>query len=742
MNNKYDGVTKTKMKTFNYENESYYINLVNKKLKNNNYYEIAVTDESSNTKTEWLILLEKWLKSIENKSLEYVISLDNNLSSVALTQSIQNQIDEAYQLGYTKVSFPMNSTIEVIDICDGLRPNNNYKPTLLFLRSNTIYDLNGSTIKIKSNNYIGYNILLLELLDRTILKNGNIIGDKDTHLYDNTSTHEFGCGILFYGSKKSKLQNLNISNMTGDGCYMSGIISYYSKNIQQSDMIEGTIDNNTGEDTNGIGYRLTKFIELNSLLNSDDINKGLSLNNKLILFPGNPWGYGSAGQFSKKEVTVLFYNESYTFISAIDSLIIQPINIPQGAYYIKYYFPNTDMSSMTDQLMMLRIGELSEECFVDGCDIGYCRRQGCTVAKSINSGIINSIIHDIKGTLPQSCIDIEDGEHATQSIIVENNIFKDSPVGVVCYDGSYHTINKNYFNKLKYPLSINASAGVSINNCTIIGGDIVSLSAHTTIPSYLPQNLIINNINIINPNRVVIDGSTYFSGGVIKNANYIGISNGAYVENSTFSQKYSAALKYDIDNSQIYNCKFLCNDNVYLINIKNSNLNTVELTKGSVLLAGNTIIKNSIINQFTFLSSYPSDSKLVFDNCTLGIISNPWKAASAPIAPIDIEFENCIITQQTESVYGIIPLYTNTNISFNSCQITDLLNNKLHHCPGLKGTVKYKDCTIRGKKNSILCNYSVDTGKIYLIDSKIINIIRPDMTNINIIDEDCEWRNE
>lgn len=724
MNNKYEGVTKPKMKILNYE------------------YEIAATDESNNTKTEWLSLLEKWLKSIENKSLEYVISLDNNLSSVDLTKSIQKQIDEAYQLGYSRVSFPLNSTIEVIDVCDGVRPNDNYKPTLLSLRSNTTYDLNGSTIKIKPNNYIGYNIFSLELLDRTILKNGTVIGDKDTHSYDGTSTHEWGAGIAFLGSKKTKIQNLNISGMTGDGCYIDGIISYYSKNIEQSDMIQGIIDSTTGEDADGVGYRLTKFIELNSLLNNDDTRKGLSLNNKLILLPGNPWVYGSAGQFSKKEVTVLFYNESYTFISAIDSLMIQPINIPQEAYYIKYYFPNLDMNSMTNQLMMLRIGELSEECYIDGCDIGYCRRQGCTISKSINSGVMNSIIHDIKGTLPQSCIDIEDGEHATQSVIIENNIFKDSPNGVICYDGNYHTINKNYFDKLKYPLSINASAGVSINDCTIIEGEIISLCAHTTIPSYHPQNLIINNINIINPNRVVIDGSTYFSKGIIKNANYIGISNGAYIENSTFSQEYSTILGYDISNSKIYNCKFLCNNNIYLINVKNSNLNTVELTTGYVLLSGNTIIKDSTINQFTFPSYYPSYSKLVFDNCILGTTSNPWKAASPPIAPIDIEFKNCIITQQTESIYGIIPLYTNTNINFNSSQITDLMNDKLHLCPRFEGTVKYKNCTIKGKKNSKLCNYSVDTGKIYLIDSKIINIIRPDITNINIIDEDCEWRVE
>lgn len=727
------------MKSLNYEN--YYINLANKQSKELNidtHHEIAVTNECS--EAEWLEPFEKWLKSFKTQNIEYIVSLDNSLSSVALTQSIQNQIDEAYELGYTRVAFPLNAEIEVIDLYDGLRPNSNYTPTFLSLKSNTVYDLNGSTIKVKANNYIHYNVISLQLLDRTILKNGNIIGDKDNHSYDDTSTHEWGYGVLFSGSKQTRIENLNISKMTGDGCYMGGIISYYSTNVSQADMVKGIINNTTGEDADGDGYRLTKFIELSSLLNSADINKGLSLNNKLILFAGNSSGYGPAGQFSKKEVSVLFYNSSYTFLSEIDSIIMQPINIPQGACYIKYYFPNTDMTSMTNQLMMLRIGELSEECYIDGCDIGNCRRQGCSISKSINSGVINSIIHDIKGTSPQSCIDIEDGGHTTQSIIIENNIFKNSPCGVICYDGSYHTINKNYFHKISYPISVNTSAGVSINDCTMVGGK-VGFSAISTSSAYLPQNLTVNNINVINADQFRLEGNVHFSGGTVKNAKNISISKGAYAENILFSQEYTVPANHIIDSSQLFNCTFTSNDNVYLINVKNSILDTIELTKGAIILGGNTTIKNSTINQFKFLSSYPLNSKLLFYNCILGITDNPWGVTSNPSTTTNIKFINCIITEQTESAYGLIPLYDNTSIIFENSQITDLVNNNLHYSNKLKGLVKYKNCTIKGKSGAVLYNINTDVEGVYLIDSEIVNFTRPDITDTKIIDEDCEWRN-
>ena len=182
--------------------------------------------------------------NINKTGITYLIKIDSKLSSKELTQSIQEQINEVYNLGYRKVIFPSNSDIEIIDEYDGVKSNDKHKPKLLKLKTRTDYDLNGSTIRVKTNNYRGYNVFSMILLENTIIHDGIIIGDKDTHIFDEENSHEWGCGIEFAGTKNCRVENIEIYNMTGDGSYIGRLLSYYSTNIQQNEMVVGKIDNN------------------------------------------------------------------------------------------------------------------------------------------------------------------------------------------------------------------------------------------------------------------------------------------------------------------------------------------------------------------------------------------------------------------------------------------------------------------------------------------------------------------
>ena len=256
-------------------------------------------------KKEWKsneLITKEALNNIENGIDEidktiYHIEIPNDINSPYLMREfIQNEINYAYENKYNKVKFPKQQIIEMIDECNGVavdNTNKKYMPNMLNLKSNTEYDLNGCTLKISPNNYSGYRIVNCVLLKNTILKNGAIEGDKLEHDYSTIeSSHEWGYGVYIGSCKMCSIQHIEIKNLTGDGSYMGGILSYYSTNTSQSSTELGSIDFETGENIDGdTTYRLKDYIKLDDLLNEDDINNGLSKNNKLFLFPGNGHGY-------------------------------------------------------------------------------------------------------------------------------------------------------------------------------------------------------------------------------------------------------------------------------------------------------------------------------------------------------------------------------------------------------------------------------------------------------------------
>ena len=87
--------------------------------------------------------------------------------------------------------------------------------------SNTEIDLNSSEIMLQENDKTGYTILGILNMENVTIKNGKITGDKEKHNYTGNSAHEWGMGINIAGSDNVDLENLEISEMTGDGIYIT-----------------------------------------------------------------------------------------------------------------------------------------------------------------------------------------------------------------------------------------------------------------------------------------------------------------------------------------------------------------------------------------------------------------------------------------------------------------------------------------------------------------------------------------
>lgn len=88
-------------------------------------------------------------------------------------------------------------------------------------KSNIKINLRGDIV-IKPNAYQNYSIVqLLNANNVRIEGNGRIIGDKDTHDYSQSGTHEWGFGVQIYGCNNINIDGVSISECTGDGIYVS-----------------------------------------------------------------------------------------------------------------------------------------------------------------------------------------------------------------------------------------------------------------------------------------------------------------------------------------------------------------------------------------------------------------------------------------------------------------------------------------------------------------------------------------
>jgi hypothetical protein len=91
-------------------------------------------------------------------------------------------------------------------------------PHTISLPSQLDVDLNGATFVQVTTSAPAYSIFTIEGQDNVKLRNGTLIGDKNTHIYKGSEydTHEWGFGVHVRGSNNVVIDNLNVSNMTGD----------------------------------------------------------------------------------------------------------------------------------------------------------------------------------------------------------------------------------------------------------------------------------------------------------------------------------------------------------------------------------------------------------------------------------------------------------------------------------------------------------------------------------------------
>ncbi|QFG05498.1 tail spike [Bacillus phage 031MP002] len=89
-----------------------------------------------------------------------------------------------------------------------------------------------ATFLVLENDAVGYSLFYINLAENITMKGGRIIGDRYKHTYtyheEKTKTHEWGYGIHIRGSKNINIENVFVSDCTGDNIWIAanGMMNY------------------------------------------------------------------------------------------------------------------------------------------------------------------------------------------------------------------------------------------------------------------------------------------------------------------------------------------------------------------------------------------------------------------------------------------------------------------------------------------------------------------------------------
>ncbi|MHA6485035.1 right-handed parallel beta-helix repeat-containing protein [Paenibacillus sp. strain BS8-2] len=349
---------------------------------------------------------------------------NNGTKPVETTKGINRALAWAHKSGITAITLPpgiymvdKNSHIEMV-------------PHMLFELSDKV------TIQKETNNKENYVLMKVGFGDDNVTIRGGIYkGDKDTHDYSKKEsphtpgTHESGYGISVVGARNLTIENVTSTHFTGDGLGI-GAHGTLVRDLYENSFVSGGIDDKGKFIANANQIRTTKPLKFDHAIFKD--RREFELANPIKL---------------KRTFHIYFYTSKNVWISSIRNVNARDIlQIPDGASYAHLVF---DQPSFKDAYIEQWNRALSENIVVQDSEFAYNRRQGITIGGADGILIMNNELHHMKGTMPQSGIDVEGGfgENGNRNlnIIIKNNQFhNNASYDVILYDGKDAIIEGNH----------------------------------------------------------------------------------------------------------------------------------------------------------------------------------------------------------------------------------------------------------------------------------------------------------
>lgn len=343
---------------------------------------------------------------------------------VETTKGINNALRWAAQKGKAITSLPSGKYL--ID-----------KNSRINMVSNMVFDLPMDAVLQKETNgkesyqlmYLGYGVR------NVTLKGGTYAGDKETHNYSkkdhkhSPGTHEGGYGIITQGASNVTIDGVKAINFTGDGL-MLGAHGTLAMDLYEGHFISGAIDDKGKNISNAKKIRTKRPQNFsNAIFKTEhefELSNAVKLPNSFDIF---------------------FYKANGSFIKKLANVKVRDIiQIPKGASQFHLVF---DQAAKKGAYVEFWNRAVTKNAVVQNSEFAYNRRQGITVGGAEHVLITNNSLHHMKGTMPQSGIDLEggfgeNGNRNSNITIKSNKFYNNASYDVILYDGRDAIVEDNH----------------------------------------------------------------------------------------------------------------------------------------------------------------------------------------------------------------------------------------------------------------------------------------------------------
>lgn len=402
---------------------------------------------------------------------------------VETTRGINRALAWAHKSGITAATLPAGTyTID--------------KNGRIEMVGNMLFELSDQvTIQKEPNGKENYHLMYVGYGDNNVtLRGGNYKGDKDKHDYSKKDaphtpgTHESGFGISVSGAQNLTIEGVTATHFTGDGLIL-GAHGTMVRDLYDNSFVSGGIDDKGKPVVNAKQIRTVKPLKFDNAIFKE--RREFEMTNPIKL---------------NRSFDVYFYSSKNALIGSKQNVIVRDImQIPDGTSYAHLVF---DQASFKGAYIEQWNRAVSTDVVVKNSEFAFNRRQGITIGGADRVLIEGNELHHMKGTLPQSGIDVEGGfgenGNRNTNIFIKNNKFHhNASYDVILYDGKDAVVEGNHLaSKGAIGLAVSEPfTGATIRNNHFDGTRIIAYHDVTFI-----NNRMNDSFTMLEGPRISIDG--------------------------------------------------------------------------------------------------------------------------------------------------------------------------------------------------------------------------------------------
>lgn len=579
-------------------------------------------------------------------------------TSAGLNQALQY----AKSKGFSKIILP-----------EGTYLIDESNPIVIDLK-NTVIDLNGSTLQINTNGLEKYSVVVIkDGAENVRLTNGIIRGDKDTHDYSTIKgPHEWGCGISFLSGKNLQMDNVTVTNVTGYGIYTDNGISdnrFYT--LYTKDVTQGNISDDGSIVADPTKTRTMYPYDISVCGGQFEL--------------GYTLGYEGYPYLLNRQYTAYFYSQDMNFIQKTECLQYRKADIPAGAKYVHFVFPQASIVSDEEVYAWISNFKPPTHVKVTGCLIKGNRSLGLGFCGGQQWVIENNIFESNGGNAPSHAVDFEDGWELMQDIVFRNNKFISNDNDLVVSAGDNLVFEGNEFEK-------GATFWERTTNYTVKGNKfnggaatyrIKKEGCQITDNQYIKSSISaesFSSLAISFTNESLIDSN-------------ISVAAGTKLINSTISAAGFPFMK----NATMENCTIeMVSAQAVDLTFKNCTINNTHLN-----LYSEDYFKNCQITNSTF-STQTNTTKVQFKDSEFvnsQMLYNTWAAAA------ETTIEGCKAVMNTNLPLVSLAAGKTHNLAFKNNVVTNQAAAPVIELSDTTSTLPNGNATLEGNSFT-LTNYS------------------------------------